>query len=250
MTAPSLAARARRLIEHLSDVREREQDERARAIVESASLRSQACRGRLSATTDAVHELGRHEIVFPTLQRALLDNITPAKRALRGTATTIERTDPRTSAERAKSQSVDSALTTCEQVAKALELQLVRAAECRRQQLLPPDIASPVHGYPGVSEALIVRLRNIQRTLRTPLADVTVDKLPGLLDKIAVQAEQWTRERPLLEAALEKHHPEIKEFLRLAATEEGAPWSAITSSVSQWLSDPANTADLKVVLRL
>jgi hypothetical protein len=250
LTTPSLAMRARRLIEQLGDLREREQDEQARSIVESVSARSQACRRRLSDTTDAVQDLERHGIPFPTLQRTLLDSVPAAKKTLRTTATTIERTDPRTSAGRARLQSVDNALATCERIAKALELQLVGAVERRRQQLLPADIQSPVHGYSGVSEALVVRLQSLQRTLQAPLPGVAVDKLVGLLDRIAAQAEQWTREHPLLEAALEKHHPEIKEFLRLAATEEGAPWSAITPSVSQWLSDPANTADLKVVLRL
>ncbi|MEV6638465.1 hypothetical protein [Amycolatopsis sp. NPDC051371] len=250
MTTPSLATRARRLIEHLGDVKEREQDQQARSIVESVSARSQVCRRRLSATTDAVQDLERHEIPFPTLQRTLLNDIPAAKRTLRTTATTIERTDPRASAERARSQSVDSALATCERIAKELELHLARAAKLRRQQLLPADIQSPVHGYSGVSEALVVRLQSLQRTLQAPLPEMAVDKLVASLDRIAAQAEQWTREHPLLEAALEKHHPEIKEFLRLAATEGGAPWSAITPSVSQWLSDPANTADLKVVLRL
>jgi hypothetical protein len=249
MTTLSLAARARRLIEHLGDAREREQDELARTIVESALSRSQTCNNRLSAITDAVHALEAYEIVFPTLPPKFLENVATAKRTLRKSATTIERTDPRSSAERAKSQSVDNALAACEEVAKFLDAKLTQAAERRRQQLLPADINSPVHGYPGVSEALVVRLRNIQRALRMPLAGAPVDQLAGFLDKIAVRAEQWTQERPLLEAALEKHDPEIKEFLRLATTEEGAPWRAITLKVSQWLSDPANTADLKVVLR-
>ena len=43
--------------------------------------------------------------------------------------------------------------------------------------------------------------------------------------------------------------PMCREFLRQAATEQGASWDLITAAVAGWLGDPENTVNLRVVLR-
>ena len=101
---------------------------------------------------------------------------------------------------------------------------------------------------PG-SDHLVVRLRNLQRRLGRKVDNLTAGDLAQRAQEIRNDVAGWLVERPQLDADLERRHPDIREFLRQAATEEGAPWHLITPVVANWLKDPENPVNLRVVLR-
>ena len=94
-----------------------------------------------------------------------------------------------------------------------------------------------------------MRLSNVQNRMQRTVQNLTAEQLTQRAQEINDDAATWAAERPLLDTGLEGRHPEVREFLRQAATEQGASWHLITSAVAAWLDDPENTASLRVVLR-
>jgi hypothetical protein len=172
-----------------------------------------------------------------------------ARKALRSTASAVTGATNTEVSTRVGTESVDAALRSADKIANDLLVKLNRAVNRSREQLLPDDLDEHIVTYPGVNDSLIVRLESLQRRLGTPVEKVNAQDLEQRLQGILRDVETWQRDRPLLDEALERHHPEITEFLRQAATAEGAAWDVITPTVKQWLNDANNTAGLRVVLR-
>jgi hypothetical protein len=114
---------------------------------------------------------------------------------------------------------------------------------------LPTNIGERIVTFPGTSDVLVVRLMSIQRRLQQKVESLTARELTRRTQQIKDDAANWARERPQLDISLQGRHPDVQEFLRQAATEEGAPWDLITPVVTDWLDDPENTVGLRVVLR-
>jgi hypothetical protein len=152
-------------------------------------------------------------------------------------------------ASRVGTQSVNTALATAEKLARLVLAALNRSVERRRQELLPVGIGERIVAYPGTSDALLVRLSNVQYRMQRTVQNLTAEQLTQRAQEINDDAATWATERPVLDTGLEGRHPEVREFLRQAATEQGASWRLITSAVAAWLDDPENTASLRVVLR-
>ena len=141
------------------------------------------------------------------------------------------------------------ALEAAEKTRRYLDAALNRSVERRRQEILPAGIGEPIVAYPGASDALVARLEQLQSRLqRRSRTSRRATGAAGTADHRRC-GRVWAAERPRLDTGLEGHHPEVQEFLRQAATEEGAPWRFITPVVGGWLDDPENTANLRVVLR-
>ena len=121
--------------------------------------------------------------------------------------------------------------------------------EKKRQEILPADIDKPVIHYPGVSYTLVAQLERLQTQLQRKVENLAPGDLAQRLQALVGAAESWTAERPRLDEGLDRQHPEVRDFLRQAATEDGAPWSLLTPVVQRWLGDPENTASLRIVLR-
>jgi hypothetical protein len=150
---------------------------------------------------------------------------------------------------RAQGQSADTALATAEKLARLVLANLNRAVDQGRQQRLPEGIGDRIVAYPGASDVLVVRLRNIQDRMQAKVENLPADVLASRALKIIDDVAAWRADRPQLDAGLEDRDPDVREFLRQVATELGAPWRLITPAVSAWLADPENSADLRVVLR-
>ena len=89
----------------------------------------------------------------------------------------------------------------------------------------------------------------MQTLLQRKVDGLAPGDLAQRLQELVDAAASWTTDRPRLDEGLDRQHPEVQEFLRQAATDEGAPWSLITPIVQTWLADPENTANLRIVLR-
>ena len=89
----------------------------------------------------------------------------------------------------------------------------------------------------------------MQTRLQRKVENLAPGELAQRLQLLVDAAESWTAERPRLDEGLDRQHPEVRDFLRQAATEDGAPWSLLTPVVQRWLGDPENTASLRIVLR-
>ena len=246
--SPSLAARAEALLNRLAQVEAQETDRQARLEIERARLRAGRSREALKDALGVIPVLAESGVA-PVIPASPAIDLAGARRALRATATSLVGAPVSEIASRIRSNSVNNALETAEKFSRSLESALNRSVEKRRQEILPPNIDQPVIAYPGASEVVAARLRRLQTLLQRKVDGLPPRELAQRLQDIVSAAASWTTDQPRLEEGLDGQHPEVKEFLRQAATEEGAPWSLITSVVQAWLADPENTANLRVVLR-
>jgi hypothetical protein len=247
-TSPSLAARAEALLNRLAQVEAQEADRQARVEIERAHQRASSDRKALEDTLGVIPVLAASD-VHPLIPASPAFDLTGARRALRATASNLVGASVSDIASRIRSNSVNNALETAEKFSRSLESALNRSVEKRRQEILPPGIEQPIIVYPGASDALAAKLRRLQTRLRLKVDGLPPGDLAQRLQEIVSAAESWTTDRPRLEEGLDRQHPEVQEFLRQAATDEGAPWSLITPVVQAWLAEPENTANLGVVLR-
>ncbi|MER5325499.1 hypothetical protein [Streptosporangium roseum] len=248
-TPESLASRAESLLNRLAQVEAQETDQQARVEIEKVRVRASKARQDIDNALDVIPVLAEYEIRQPAVRKAAPTDLAKARTALRMTATTIIGTPIDDVSSRIRSQSVNNALDTAERFAKYLLADLNRSVDIKRLQIQLDRIEQPIVAYPGASEALAVRLRGIQRLFQRKVDGLNTGELVKRLQDIVSGAQSWMADRPKLDQSLERQHPEVGEFLRQAATEDGAPWQLITSAVHGWLSDPENTVNLRIVLR-
>jgi len=245
---PSLAARAEVLMNRLVQVEAQETDLQARLEIEKARLRASSSREALEDALGVIPVLAQSGVNLVIPASPAID-LGGARRALRATATNVVGAPVGEIASRVRSQSVNSALETADRFTRNLISALNRCVEKKRQEVQPPGIDQPIIPYPGASEALAVKLRRLQILLQQKVDGLPPGDLVRRLQGIIDAAAAWTADRPRLDEGLDRQHPEVKEFLRQAAIDDGAPWSLITPVVQAWLADPENTANLRVVLR-
>lgn len=250
MPAPqSLAARAEALLNRLAQVEAHEADYQARTDIETARRRASRSRVALDDALRVIPGLAESGIAPSPVGATAADDLARARTALRSAATSIVGAAVSDVASRIRSQSVNNALETADRVTRSLVVGLNRSADRKRQQILPDRINDPIVAYPGASDALAVRLRRIQSLLQRRVEGLEPDDLVQRWRDVADGVALWAAERQQLEAGLDGQHPDVREFLRQAATDEGAPWRLITPAVQAWLADPENTVNLRVVLR-
>jgi hypothetical protein len=246
----SLAARAEAMLIRLTQAQAQAASQQARTEIETARARASRVAADLSAAKDAIPVLEECGVVVaPAVPAAILQEAPRARTALRSAATSMVGAQLDEIASRVGSPSVDTALSTAEKLARSVLLGLNRSVERRRQQLLPVGIDDRIVAYPGTSEALVIRLRNNQNRLQRKVENLTAEQLAQRAQEIMADAAAWTQERPKVETGLKGRHPDVEEFLRQAATEGGAAWQVITPVVANWLKDPENSVNLRVVLR-
>ena len=249
-TTESLSARAETMLNRLAQAQAQAASQQARTEIETARARASRATDDLSAAKAAIPVLDECGFaVGPTVPVTTLQEAVRARAALRTAATSIVGAEADEVASRVGTQSVNTALATAEKLARLVLAALNRSVERRRQELLPVGIGERIVAYPGTSDALLVRLSNVQNRMQRTVENLTAEQLTQRAQEINDDAATWAAERPLLDTGLEGRHPEVREFLRQAATEQGASWHLITSAVAAWLDDPENTASLRVVLR-
>lgn len=246
----SLAARAEAMLNRLAQAKAEAASQQTRNEIEAARTRASRVMADLSSARDAASALPECGVaVNLATPDAMLQDVTRAKTALRRAANSIVGAEPNAVVSRVKSQSVDAALTTAEKLAKSMLAGLIRSVERRRQEVLPADIGERIMAYPGTSDLLVARLLGIQRRLQQKVENLTAEKLVQWAQQITEDAATWAQKRPELETSLQGRHPDVQEFLRQAASDEGGSWELITPAVAEWLNDPENTASIRVVLR-
>jgi hypothetical protein len=224
--------------------------QQARTEIEAARARASRIAADLCAAKDAVLVLDECGVaVGPAVPGTLLQEAARARTVLRNAATSMIGANSEDVASRARSQAVDTALGAAERLARSVLAGLNRSVERWRQETVPAGIGERIVAYPGTSVALVVRLGNVQRRLQQKVENLGATQLAQRAQQIKDDAAVWAQERPQLNTGLEDRHQDVQEFLRQAATDEGAPWRLITAAVANWLDDPENTASLRVVLR-
>jgi hypothetical protein len=238
------------MLNRLAQAKTEAASQQARTEIETARARASRTVADLSATKDAVPALAQCGVaVDPAVPSTLLQDAARARTALRTAATSMVGGQPDEVASRAGSHSVDTALAAAERLAKSVLAGLNRSVERWRQEILPDGIGERIVAYPGTSDALVVRLGNIQRRLQQKVENLDAGQLTQRAQQIKNDAAVWAQERPKLDTSLEGRHPDVQEFLRHAASDEGASWHLITTAVAEWLDNPENTTSLRVVLR-
>lgn len=246
----TLAARAEAMQIRLAEAQADAASRQALTEIEAARARASRAAADLYAAKNAIPVLYEFGVAAePAVQGALLQETARARTVLRTAATSMVGAQLDEVASRAAAHSVDTALTTAERLARSVLAGLNRSVERWRQESLPVRIGERIVAYPGTSDALVVRLCNIQRRLQQKVENLTAGQLAERAQQIKSDAAVWAQERPRLDTGLEGSHPEVQEFLRQAATDEGASWHLITPAVADWLKNSENTASLRVVLR-
>lgn len=246
----SLAARAEAMLNRLAQAKAEAASQQARTEIETARARASRIAADLCAARDAGPDLAKPGVAVDlATPGSLLQEVQRARTALRTAATSMVGAQPDEVASRVRSQSVDTALAVADRLSRAVLVGLNRSVERWREQVLPAGIGERIVAYPGASDALVVRLGNIQRRLQQKVENLPADQLVQRAQQISRDAAAWAQERPRLDAGLEGRHPDVQEFLRQAATDEGASWHLMTEAVAEWLDDPENTTSLRVVLR-
>lgn len=249
-TTQPLAARAEAMLNRIAQAKAEENSQQAGTEIAAVRKRANTVADRLCAARDAGSDLTNYGVAFgPTMSGPLLQQVTRARTALRTAATSMIGAQPEEVVTRAGSRSVDDALDTAEKLSKSVLAGLIRSVERWRVGILPADISDRIVTFPGTSDVLVVRLLEIQRRLQEKVENVAAEQLALRARQIKDDADAWAKERPKLDSSLQGRHPDVQEFLRQAATEEGAPWGLITPVVANWLGDPENTVGLRVVLR-
>jgi hypothetical protein len=251
MTATvSLAARAEDMLNRLAQAKAEAASQQANTEIETARARASRIAADLSEARDAVRDLAELGVSADlATPNSLLQEVTRARAALRTAATSMVGAHPQDVAKRAGSQPVHTALDTAEKLARSMLAGLNRCVERWRQEIVPAGIGERIVAYPGTSDALVVRLEHAQGRLRQKIENLPLDALVQRVQQISHDAATWAQERPQLDTGLQGRHPEVQEFLRQAASDKGASWHLITPVVAEWLDDPDNTANLRVVLR-
>jgi hypothetical protein len=246
----SLAARAEAMLNQLALTKAEAASQQARDEIEAARTRASRVVVDLYAARDAASAFDERGVTINlATPDALLQEVMRARTALRKAASSMVGAEPDAVVGRVKSQSVDTALTTAEKLAKSTQAGLTRSVERWRQEILPVDIGEPIVAYPGTSDLLVARLTGIQRRLQQKVENQTAEKLVQRAQQIKDDTVTWAQERPRLDSTLQGHNPDVQKFLRQAATDEGASWDLITPAVADWLGDSENTASLRVVQR-
>jgi hypothetical protein len=247
--SPSLTARAEVLLNRLAQVTAQEADQQARLAIEGTRQRASQSREAIEDTLHVIPVLVESGVIPPKIQNPTTTDLAGARKALRSSATTVVGAPVGEIASRVRSNSVNNALETAEKLSRSLEFALNRSVEKKRQEILPPGIDQPIIAYPGTSDALAARLRRLQTLLQRKVDGLSPSDLAQRLQDIVSAVESWETDRPRLDEGLDHQHPEVRDFLRQAATEIGAAWPLITPVVQTWLTDPENTANLRIVLR-
>lgn len=246
----SLAARAEAMLNRLAQAQAEAASQQARTEMETARARASRVATDLRAARTAVPILAACGAAVGTaVPTTMLLEAARARTALRTAATSMVGAQPDAVVSRARSESVDTALAVAERLARSVLAGLNRSVERWRQESLPAGISERIVTYPGTSDALVMRLGNIQRRLQQKVENLAAGQLAQRAQGIMDDAAAWAQERPRLDTGLEGRHPDVREFLRQAATEQGAPWHLITPTVAMWLEDPENATNLRVVLR-
>jgi hypothetical protein len=251
MGAPeSLAVRAEAMLNSLAQAQAQAASQQARTEIVTAGARASKVATDLREALSAVPVLAEVGVaVHIAVPSAALQDVTRARTALRSSATSMVGAQADDVAGKLRSQSVDAALVAAEKLAKSVLAGLNRTVEQWRQELLPAGIDERIVAYPGTSEALAVKMRNIQSRLQRKVENLTAGQLTQRAQEINSDLNAWAAERPRLDTGLEGRHPDVQEFLRQAAAEQGASWDLITPVVASWLKDPENTVNLRVALR-
>lgn len=247
--SPSLAQRAEILLNQLAQVVAQEADEQAQLEIENARQRASSSRQALTDARNAVDALAASGVTAPPIPSQILTDLAAARRTLRTAATAIVGMQVDVIASRVRSNSVNQALEAAEKYSRYIDAALNRSVEKKRQEILPDGIDKPIVLYPGGSDLVAARLGKLQTRLQRKVEGVTPSELPQRLRLLADAAALWATERPRLDEGLDRQHPEVRAFLRQAATEDGASWSLLTPTVQRWLGAPENTASLRIVLR-
>jgi hypothetical protein len=246
---PSLAARAEVLLNRLAQVEAQESDRQARLEIEKARQRAGSSRQALKDAMDVIPVLVECGVTRPQIPGQTLSDLAGARRTMRTAATTIVGAPVNVIASRVRSSSVNQALEAAERFSRYLNSALNRSVEKKRLEILPPGIDQPIILYPGASYTVAAQLELLQTRLQRKVENVAPGDLAQRIQDLVGAAESWTENRPRLDEGLDRQHPEVRDFLRQAASPEGIPWPQLTPVVQAWLADPENTANLRIVLR-
>jgi hypothetical protein len=246
----TLAARAEALLNSLAQAKAQAASQQAHTEITTACTRANKVAIDLREALRAIPLLADGGVsVHAAVPNSTLQDVTRARKALRSSASSMVGAQAEDVASRVRSQSVDAALAVSEKLARSVLASLNRTVDHWRQELLPTGIDERIVAYPGTSEALAVKLRNVQGRLQRKVENLTAGQLAQRVQEITADVAIWTAERPRLNTGLEGRHPDVQEFLRQAAAEQGASWDLMTPVVVTWLEDPENTVNLRVVLR-
>lgn len=236
---PSRSMLAQRATDALLALTAREIQQKSEAeviAILSACDRAEKAAAALQAIAETSAELTRRGVAhkLPTLPSAA----GRSSAQLRAAATRVLTSDQSEDLTgRLKGAAVQDALKAAENLVKASEQVLRRAADEQRVRLAEGS-DRPVAALPG-RESVQAQALRIQSALKQP-ASGNISDLPAAIDRWEAAAQAWQQVILDLEHAVSELPAEIKAFVEAAATEAGAAWSLVTLAVRDWLDTNDN----------
>jgi len=245
-----LAQRARRLNGLVTAIIDDGRDQDAANTIQRILMQAETAVDALQRIASGVADLETYGLTPPVIPRAVRADVTQARTALRRTATSITGATTHEMASGLNTSSVSKALgQSVEGIVRSLTTQARRAAEAERQSLLPPDLSEPIAAVSGVNTSQILALKRIQRRLQEKIPDSdSLEDIAARLREIVQLVDEWKITRPLVHAASERQHPEVREFVTAASAPEGASWAMVTTEVTAWLNDDLNGDSIRIHL--
>jgi len=242
----SFVARAESLLNRLAQLADAEADASASHTIAATNKRVSEVIDGLTKVDIARAELASRQIVVPRPTSKSRTEAGRARGTLRTAATTSVGANAKDLAQRLNTTSMDAAVATAENLLRASLVDLNKAVDAKRKELLPPDIERIIPNYPGAPVALTTRLEVIQRRLRGTIQNREPAELVAIVPELHQDVLDWTKGVLTLDEGMVRLHPDIQAFVRAVASPDGAAWSLVTPTVAAWLEDPDNHGGLRI----
>jgi len=214
--------------------------------------RSRDGRDRLSKATSLARILRDDGVPIAQLSAGIIKSTSIAALALRESIQRLESSqNEHDTLVIIDSKTVEDALSSLNELAKAIADSIRRGLESELISIMPPTIN---HEVPDISghAAEMSRLKMARHRLQIQIScslENLEDGGKGVLESRQARrnaVEVWNLEFPKLQMALEKESPEMRTFLKAAASEQGATLSQATPDVIEQLRREDRLADFRV----
>lgn len=245
----SLAQQAERLDVLVTSLVADSRNHDAASTVQRVIRQAEDALSQLQLVESGLTELKSQGVERPSVTTSLRDEAATARAALRRAASAITGSKTQEMASRVSGASVGMAIETADKVARSLTTQSRRAAEAKRQAMLPVDLLAPIPPVAGVNQSVMLSLRRMQSRLQQPIPEGSsaTDAATRLAEDVALVAE-WAEKRPLVHAAAEHQHPDVRAFIAAASGADGATRSMLTDAVAAWLEIDGNSDGVRIFL--
>jgi hypothetical protein len=216
--------------------------------------RSKMDLNRVHVAIEIMDSLRKAGVPLRSVDKRSIDLAKKARTRLRSTATRLEapELDEPAIIQTLDGPTFQEALRDADGMVERLAALVAKALETERSRVLPKTLDETLPDVPG-KVAMVAQLSIKRERMRVPVSvtaeALTSERAAVLLAEQAdyqAAAAYWEETYPILREALERERPEVRAFLRAAATAEGAKLSLLTAEVWRRLEEDGNLDEFRI----